>query len=111
MCNDTPIKFKRGSTFSYMFQVPAGIANGFFSGWLPTAQIRKVRNDLPSGLIADMECFWNDETTARSIIVRNTQTDEWPIGVADLDIRLTSVSGEVIQTSTQKIEIVRSVSR
>jgi hypothetical protein len=111
MCNEKPIAFKRGSTFSFMFQVPANIPDGFFSGWLPTAQLRKAKNDLPNGLIADMECYWNTEVTARHIIVRNTLTDNWPLGVMDLDIRLNSVNGETIMTQTQQFNIIRGVSR
>ncbi|UZV39835.1 hypothetical protein [Xanthomonas virus PB119] len=111
MCNCTPqtICFKRGSTFAFMFDVPAEVADGFFRNWVPKAQLRKARSDTARGLIADLECYWNNEVTARQIIVRQLNTDHYPLGEAELDIRLESASGEAIQTSTINIKIERGI--
>lgn len=111
MCTDTPMRFKRGSTFSVMFQIPEKVADGYLSGWLPTAQLRKAGNSGRSGLIAEMECYWDSEETARKLLVRNLMTEDWPLGLAELDIRLTSPSGETIQTKTINIEINRGITR
>lgn len=110
MC-DTPVSFKRGSTFAFAFQIPEQVPDGYLSGWLPTAQLRKARNDGPTGLIADLECFWDVEDTARRVIVRHTMTDKWPVGPVELDIRFNSVDGETIQSTTVKINIIRGITR
>lgn len=108
-CNQKTICFKRGSTFAFMFDIPAEIPDGFFRNWLPKAQLRKSRVDSEKGLIADLECYWNDDVTARQIIVRQVSTDHYPLGNADLDIRLESASGETIQTTTIGIKIERGI--
>lgn len=109
MCNQQSIKFKRGSTFAFMFEVPEEVADGFFRNWLPKAQLRKSQNTTSKGLIADLDCYWNDEVTARQIIVRHLKTDSFPLGDAELDIRLESSNGETIQTSTIVIKIERGI--
>lgn len=113
MCNCTPqiICFKRGSTFAFMFDVPAEVPDGFFRNWVPKAQLRKSQTDSARGLIATLDAYWNDEVKARQIIVRQLDTDHFPIGDAELDIRLESASGEVIQTSTIQIKIERGITR
>lgn len=109
MCNQKSISFKRGSTFAYMFEVPAEVPDGFFRNWFPKAQLRKSRMDTQKGLISDLDCYWNDEVKARQIIVRHLTTDHFPLGDAELDIRLESASGETIMTQTQLIKIERGI--
>lgn len=111
MCKLQTINFKRGSTFSFMFAVPVEVPDGFFRNWVPKAQLRKSRSDTDRGLVADLECYWNDEVKARQIIVRQLTTDHWPLGEMELDIRLESASGEHIQTSTIIIKIERGITR
>lgn len=94
-----------------MFNVPEEVPDGFFRNWVPYAQLRKSQNDTQRGLIADLDCFWNDEVKARQIIVRQVDTDHFPIGDAELDIRLESANGEVIQTSTIIFKIERGITR
>lgn len=111
MCNCTPqiICFKRGSTFAFMFDVPAEVPDGFFRNWVPKAQLRKSRSDTARGLIADLSAYWNDQVKARQIIVRQLETDHFPLGECELDIRLESASGETIQTSTIMFKIERGI--
>ncbi|AVO23140.1 hypothetical protein RIVERRIDER_59 [Xanthomonas phage RiverRider] len=108
-CNSQTICFKRGSTFAFMFEVPAEVPDGFFRNWLPKAQLRKSRSDSERGLISNLACYWNDEVKARQIIVRQLDTEHFPLGEAELDIRLESSNGEAIHTSTIIIKIERGI--
>ncbi|AXH72052.1 MAG: hypothetical protein [Podoviridae sp. ctda_1] len=108
-CYTKPVTFKRGSTFAFMFQIPAEVPAGFFRNWVPKAQLRKARSSTAKGLIADLECYWNDPTTGRHIIVRQLTTDDFPLGDAELDIRLESATGETIQTATIPFVIARGI--
>ncbi|QYW01912.1 minor tail protein [Stenotrophomonas phage Piffle] len=109
MCTQPTLNFKRGSTFAFVFSVPAEVPDGFFRNWVPKAQLRKARTDTSRGLVADLDCFWDNDVKARLIHVRQLVTDDWPLGEMELDIRLESVNRETIQTSTITIKIERGI--
>ena len=106
-----PIEFKRGSTFSYVLALPAQYQNGFFASWFPSAQIRKARNNQSNGLIADMSAFWLSENDHSKVSVYHSLTEQWPVGLAEMDILFTSVNGEKIYSNTLLFEIVGNITR
>lgn len=105
----SPIKFKRGSSFSISLNIPSSIANGSFYGWTTKAQIRKKDNDLPNGLIADLICRWVDPNATRTLIIENNSTDEWPICDAEFDVLFTSPNGQRVRSNTVPVIIQRGV--
>lgn len=105
------LQVKKGSTLSLVLNVPENIADGFLSSWTPSAQIRRHRNPQPSGFIAQLGCFWVDPTKARSVGVFNADTDDWPEGLADMDVLFTSADGQTIHSSTILVEISQGVTR
>lgn len=108
----TPVSFKRGSTFSFMMKIPDTFADGFFRAYLPTAQLRRARNDQPNGLIADISCYWADPNTTRMLCFHNNSTDGWPLGLCELDAKFTAAAGgSKIRTNTVLFNIVRGITK
>lgn len=107
----SPITFKRGATFSYMFSIPDTVDAGFFKNWFIKAQLRREKNDSPNGLIADIGCFWGDPKTATRVVLHHQQTDKWPLGNAELDILFQSVDGTRVRTKTIPVTIQRGITR
>ena len=101
--------FKRGSTFAFMFAIPSELPNGYFKNWVPTAQLRQAMNSLPSGLIANLSCFWADPTTTRYLIVHHSLTNKWALGNAEMDILFQSSSGEKLPSTTALFNIQRGI--
>ena len=105
----TVIPFKRGATFSFMFAIPDELPNGYFKNWVPVAQLRKAMNSQPTGLIANLACFWADPATTRYLIVNHTLTSKWPIGRVEMDIMFQSASGERIPSTTVLFNFLRGI--
>lgn len=100
---------KRGDTFDMsgpvqVTQDGADIAD--LSGWGIACQLRR-----PDGvLVATLQTMWVD-AQARLMRVRATETAAWPIGMVEMDVQLTSPTGDVVSTPTERFEIVREVTR
>lgn len=104
------VDHKRGSTFSLAFSLPDCIDDNFFESWRLEAQLRKERNLTPKGLIAQLTTFWGNQTN-KVICVYGEDTQYWPIGKAELDIRLISDSGSVQHTKTVTVNILNGISK
>lgn len=100
------MKHKIGSSFEYFVDIPEGFPDGYFSGWALKSQIR----DRAGRLIAEVSATWADSAT-RTINLFVADTSEWPVGVAELDIRLSSGTAKVLTTETVVVELVRGVTR
>ena len=107
----TPLPFKRGQTFSFSMRIPDSIADGFLASWQPTAQLRRARNDSPSGLIAEIACYWLDPDTSRVLGFHHHPTDGWPLGPAEFDVLFTSAGGQTLRSNTILFDIVRGITR
>lgn len=105
------IQHKRGSTFSLAFSLPDCIDEGFFSTWKVEAQLRKEGNTMPSGLIANLSASWDDPSKAKNIIVFHKDTSSWPSCLAVMDIRLTSVDGQVRHSESIYVTIDQGVTK
>ena len=109
--SDDPILFKRGTTFSFAMKVDPDIADATFLGWDVKAQVRKHKNDMESGLIAQIPCFWLDPKTTRFVGVFYSLTEKWPLGLIDMDIRFTSPNGVRICSKTITFLVERGITK
>lgn len=106
-----PIEFKRGQTFSYVFTLPAKFDPGFFADWAVSSQIRKFRNTTPNGLIADINTSWINGPYANTLLLFHQDTEDWPLGPLELDVRFESPSGHVITTKSLPFMIVHEITK
>lgn len=104
------ISVKRGSTMALVFTIPDTIDDKYFMTWIPKAQLRKSRNDSKEGLIADLACYWVDETY-KQIVVMHNMTKNWPLGRAELDIAFLSSEGYTLYSSTVEVNIEREITK
>lgn len=109
--SNKPIAFKRGTTFSFVVEIPSSFEDGFFNTWVTKAQVRKERNDQESGLIANLATFWVDAQSSRQLALHHHLTDKWPLGHAEVDVLLISPEGQRLRTSTILFNIEREITR
>ena len=97
---------KRGATLSLAGVITeSGTASiPDFTGTIGTSQIRMLDDTLVDALSVE----WLDINT-RAIKVYKQDTTAWPIGTAEIDIKFTTLNGDVLFTSTQPIEIVKGI--
>lgn len=104
-----PNLFVRGNAFSHTFDVPPAYADGTLANWLPLAQARVADNRLPEGLIVTLDHAWVDPTVARKIRVTTPNTEHWPVGLFEVDVLLTSPSGDYARLPKLVMECVPGV--
>ena len=109
--SNKPVSFKRGTTFSFVVEIPSSFEDGFLSTWLTKAQVRKERNDQQSGLIANLATFWVDQESSRQLALHHHLTDKWPLGLAEVDVLFISPEGQRMRTSTILFNIEREITR
>ena len=105
------IKFKRGSTFNVLLQMPDSIPKGYFANWVVKAQLRKENVSNTNGLIANLATTWYDTTDTKILSIQHHVTDDWPLTTAELDVKFTSPEGTHVYSDTIKIVIVASVTQ
>ncbi len=87
--------------------IPEVFADGYFVGWVVTAQIRTAQYDR---LIADLTCTWEDDLTTRLLHIQDFATDDWAVGPAEMDIQFTrTLDDYTMSTQTLKVVIVKDV--
>ncbi len=96
-----------GATLDIAVRIPDGFADGYFAGWVPTAQLRTYAD----ALIATLDAQWVDAADTRYIRLRAADTSGWPPGPAQFDVRLTSPAGVRLQTTTATLSITKGVTR
>ena len=96
-----------GATLDIAVRIPDGFADGYFAGWVPTAQLRTYSDVL----IATLDAQWVDAADTRYIRLRAPDTSGWPQGPAQFDVRLTSPAGVRLQTTTATLPITIGVTR
>ena len=103
-------KHKRGDTFDLSGSVQAtqdGASVVDFSDWTGRSQVR----DSKGTLVAELVFSWLDQSAGLVRVRSDGPTDGWPIGLARMDIQLTSPDGHVVSTKTAVIEIVEDITR
>ena len=102
-------KHKRGDTFDLSGPVQVedgGQAVHDFTGWSVACQLRRVSG----ALVADADAQWlNAQQGLMRVRCANTQA--WPLGLVDIDIQMTTPSGDVLSTPTEQIEVVADVTQ
>lgn len=100
---------KRGDTFDLSGPVQvtdSGAEVSDFTGWGIACQLRR-----PDGvLVATLQASWLNPI-ARLMRVRATNTAAWPLGMVEMDVQLTTPTGDVVSTPTERFEVVREVTR
>ena len=101
--------FKRGNTFELSGTVEvmqAGISVLDLTGWTGSSIVRDVNGKLISTLVL---VILNPLT--RLVKVRQTAEDTrlWPIGTLYMDIRFTAPNGDIVNTSTAEINVVKEI--
>jgi hypothetical protein len=101
--------FKRGNTFELSGTVEivqAGAPVTDLTGWTGTSTVRDVNNKLISTLILSI-------LNPLTMLVKVRQTAEdtrlWPIGTLYMDIRFTAPNGDIVNTSTAEINVVKEI--
>jgi len=103
------MQHKRGDSFDLLANIPSSLGDGYFVGWVVSAQIRTLQYDK---FIAALDCEWVDNDTTRILRVRKLKTDDWAVGPAVMDIQFTDTRKTppyVISTSNVAVDIVRDV--
>jgi hypothetical protein len=106
MTHDTATH-KRGDTFDASGQLTVtdgGAPLPSLQGWTGRCQLRTATGQL----IADLNFSWVD-AAQRLCRLYAGSTQAWPLGLAELDIELTSSAGHVVSTQTTRIKIARGV--
>ena len=91
--------------------VPEQLPDGYLKNYIPVAHLRKARNDLPSGFIAKLDCFWADPSTTRVLIFHHALTEKWPVGLAEMDVLFRSDSGHVLRSTVVSFIIQRGITK
>uniref|UniRef100_A0AB39ACL0 L-shaped tail-fiber protein n=1 Tax=Erwinia phage Fifi051 TaxID=3238787 RepID=A0AB39ACL0_9CAUD len=103
--------FAKGQTFSFLMKIPDSVEAGFFKGYLPKAQLRKYKSNQSNGLIANLNCFWADPKTTKMLTLYDNATENWPVGLAELDVLFQSAEGSLIRSTTVTVQIVRGITQ
>lgn len=104
-----PTQFIRGNTFTHTFDIPSDFADGKFSDWLKLSQVRTANNRMPAGLVTELKCEWKDPTVSRQMVVSIDATEAWPTDLLQVDLLLTSPSGEYYRTPAFTFECIPGV--
>lgn len=101
---------KRGDTFELSGPITVtdnGQPVASLVGWTGRSQIRTAAT---GELVAELTFEWLD-AAARLVRLRCADTSTWPLGLAEVDIELTSPAGSIVSTDTAQIHIVKDVTR
>ena len=103
------MQFKTGDTFDISGILPVtvnGVPVTDFTGWATRCQLRTKTGKL----IATLVTTWlNSSGALRINFVGSTQA--WPVGVAQIDVEVTTPAGDIISTTTNDIKIVQDITR
>jgi hypothetical protein len=101
--------FKRGNTFELsglVTVVQDNITVLDLTGWEGTVYIRDVNGKL----ISKPTFTWLDATN-RLVKIRETATNTatWPVGTLYIDIRFVALNGDIVNTSTATIDVIKEI--
>jgi hypothetical protein len=104
------LKFKRGASFTFAGPVEVNGSVQDMTGWLVRCHLRVYTSNLPApgsigASIATLATTWLDPTQGVLQIGNSSDTSTWPLGLAVLDMELTSPAGAKTITESQIILI------
>ncbi len=98
---------KRGDSFDYTAELPSSFADGYFSGWSLSSEVRRKSNNQ---LVSTLSASWVDPAKTRSIRLLALDTLSWPLEDMVFDVVLRRPSdGYRISTNTVSFSVVRGV--
>jgi hypothetical protein len=103
--------FKRGADFNVTMLLPSWVTAGHFAGYTGSAQIRRLQDESVEGLISTIDFEWLDPEDARAFRLSKSDTQAWPVGLAELDVMFTGPEDQKIVSETVMIKIVRNITR
>ena len=106
-CSTTHPTIVRGSMLDMLARIPISFADGYFAGWVPTAQLRTYAD----ALIATLDVQWVDAVTTRMLRLKCADTSAWQVGPALFDVCLTAPDGMRLYTTAQRLSITMGVTR
>ncbi len=105
--SETSITHKRGDSLDLLAAIPSAFADGHFSDWSVSAQVRTDNDQL----VANLHVQWIDPPTTRTLRLQCIDTRAWKPGRANFDIELRHQDGYTISTATGGIYVVKDVTR
>lgn len=98
-----------GDSFDYVVTMPTSFANGYFTGWTVTSQVRTTKYQ---EFVADLQCSWVDPVTTRDLKLFLLSTTSWPIGDCQMDVQFVRNSDKyTFSSNVESITVVRDVTR
>ena len=98
-----------GDTFDYVVTLPTSFANGYFSDWTVTSQVRTTRYQ---EFVASLSCTWADPATTRDLKLFLISTSTWPITECQMDIQFVRNSdGYTFSSNIETVNVVKDVTR
>lgn len=99
---------KRGATLDLSGQLtPTSGQSPNFTNWIGKAQIRTLNDTV----IATLQFSWLNEVTGALRVRSVGSTSDWPLGVAEVDVKFETPAGDYLYTTTQQVAIVREATR
>lgn len=97
--------FPRGDTFHLAGEVQVNGVATDMTGWTIRAEVRvRTATGAPGALISTLTATWSNAALAL-IDLLDTSTDDWTLGDAVIDVRLTSPGGTQTTTTKQRFTI------
>lgn len=107
--NQIPKTFTRGQLLEFVMELPPEIPADFFGGASTTteltSELRQVENAGKDGLIAPLEVSWEPGTFTK-IRFHCSDTNDWPLGPAEFDVKFTRTVTQ--GTGTPTVQVFRS---
>ncbi len=98
-------KIKQGASLSCIVKMPPRFVDGFFADWSVRAELRNQKKEL----IDTLQCEFTDATT-RYLRIEKINTEQWPLGRAFFDIRLTrNTDNYTIICNTLFIDVIDNI--
>lgn len=98
-----------GDTFDYVVTLPTSFANGYFSDWTVTSQVRTSRYQQ---FVAEINCTWLDSITTRDLKIFALSTTSWPVADCEMDIQFVRNSDKYTFSSNLiSISVLKDVTR
>jgi hypothetical protein len=107
---------KRGDTFDYsdrLVMTDEGVELPSLVGMVGASQLRHAGDPeadiAPDTLIANLDFIWLDAAQGLFRVRHSGSTAAWPLGVLLHDVQLTTPTGDVISTATERIKLVQDI--
>lgn len=107
---DFPKTFKRGATFSFVVKISDKVEDGYLKNWEVLAQVRRLNDTSPKGLLSTLGSRWEDPELTRRLYLFDGSTDKWPLGPVQLDVVFKNAAGFRLRSKTVNFEVVRGIS-